>query len=308
MREFERLFSVSGLSLERLRTFLLVVDAGGVSVAAKGDAVRQSQFSRQLKELEGYFGISLTRLVGRRITITGEGHRLADMIRRYFAELDDFRESAAGRPVCVRMGAQGSVLDWLLLPHLARTREILGGALIEYEQLRSADITAGVADGRLDFGLVRADAVHAGMKKWRIGTLRYAVFAPLDVWRSTAGPEDLLHRLEIGGLLPGGEFQEKLAEWFNGNGITPRTVARLPSFLQLARLTRISGLPAVLPEIAAAEFDPRKVIGKRPNWKLGRDLVLVANNRALSRSGIPASSAAELKALFSEALLSFGHC
>lgn len=307
MKEFERLFSISGLSLDRMRAFLLVAGAGGVSAAAKGDPVRQSQYSRQLKELEGYFGIPLTRLVGRRIQITPQGYRLADMIRRHFSELDDFRESSVGRPVCVRIGAQGSVLDWLLLPTLSGIRETLGGALIEFEQLRSAEIVAAVSDGRLDFGVVRADAVHAGMKKWRLGELRYSVFAPVAVWRSHVSPEVVLGTLEMGGLLPGGEFQGKLEEWYSEHGITPRIVARMPSFLQVARLTRISGLPSVLPEIASAEFDPRRISGRRPRWKLGRELVLIVNRRAIDRSGIPDRAVAGLKALLSGALSAFEH-
>ncbi len=305
MREFERLFSTSGLSLDRMRAFLLVVDSGGVSVAAKGDPVRQSQYSRQLKELEGYFGVALTRLVGRRIRITPEGYRLADMIRRHFAELDDFREAAAGRPVCVRIGAQGSVLDWLLLPLLEGMRGILGGALIEFEQLRSGEIVAAVSDGRLDFGVVRADAVHAGMKKWRLGELRYSVFAPAAVWRINDSPEKVLRTLEMGGLLPGGEFQEKLEEWYSEQGIIPRIVARMPSFLQVARLTRISGLPAILPDIASVEFDPRRIIGRRPRWKLGRELVLIANRRAIERSGLPDRAVIGLKTLLSGNLSAF---
>ena len=72
MNEFARLFTVSGLSLDRLRTFLRVAEAGNLAKAAKGDTTRQSQFSRQIKELEAFFGVALTRRVGRRIEITDE--------------------------------------------------------------------------------------------------------------------------------------------------------------------------------------------------------------------------------------------
>ena len=95
MNEFERLFTVSGLSLDRLRTFLRVAEAGNLAKAALGDVTKQSQFSRQIKELEAFFGVALTRRVGRRIEITQEGNQLALIIRRQFRELDDFRESMA---------------------------------------------------------------------------------------------------------------------------------------------------------------------------------------------------------------------
>ena len=58
---FEDLFSLSGLSLERLKSFADIVSAGGMSAAAADDSNRQSQFSRQLKELERYFGVELIK-------------------------------------------------------------------------------------------------------------------------------------------------------------------------------------------------------------------------------------------------------
>ena len=161
MNDFERLFDVSGLSLDRLRTFLRVVEAGNLSKAASGDPTRQSQFSRQIKEMEAFFGVALTRRVGRRIEITDEGKRLGLIIRRQFRELDDFRESMADRRVSVRIGSQGSVIDWLIIPRLADIQKTLGNTMVEMEQMRTADTVRGVADGRLDFGIVREDAVAA---------------------------------------------------------------------------------------------------------------------------------------------------
>jgi hypothetical protein len=43
MNEFDRLFDISGLSLDRLRSFLGVVEAGSQTRAAQGDVTRQSQ-------------------------------------------------------------------------------------------------------------------------------------------------------------------------------------------------------------------------------------------------------------------------
>ena len=48
--------SLTGLSLDRLNSFLQVAEARGLARAAPGDPVRQSQLSRQLKELENALG------------------------------------------------------------------------------------------------------------------------------------------------------------------------------------------------------------------------------------------------------------
>lgn len=186
MNDFGNLFDISGLSLDRLRSFLRVSEAGSLTAAARGDVTRQSQYSRQIKELEGFFGVALTRRVGRRIEITDEGMRLANVIRRQFRELDDFRESMAGRSVSVRFGSQGSVIEWLLLPRLGETAKALGNAMIEVEQMRTMDVVRAVSDGRLDFGIAREDSLAPETMRWRLGSVGYAVFAAKAHWRGCA--------------------------------------------------------------------------------------------------------------------------
>ena len=52
---FEKLFSEGRLTFERLRTLVEIDHAGSISKAAPGDLNRQSQYSRQLKEIEVFF-------------------------------------------------------------------------------------------------------------------------------------------------------------------------------------------------------------------------------------------------------------
>jgi DNA-binding transcriptional LysR family regulator len=63
---------LKGLSLDRLETLSQVLAGGGISRAAGGDANRQSQFSRQIAELEGWFGVALVLMEG-----GGSFHRFA---------------------------------------------------------------------------------------------------------------------------------------------------------------------------------------------------------------------------------------
>jgi DNA-binding transcriptional LysR family regulator len=294
MNEFDRLFARSGLSLDRLRTFLAVADAGNLAKAAKGDPTRQSQFSRQVKELEGFFGVALTRRAGRRIEITDEGHRLAGLIRRQFSELDDFREAMSGRPVGVRIGAAASVLDWMVLPRMAGCREVLGGVVLELEQSRSAEVARGVADGRLDFGILREDAAPEGVKRWKLGRIGYALFAPKAAWKGEGGIEDVFARHPFGELLPGGQFHDRYRELLAARKWSPRVVARAGSFPQLARLVRADCVAAVLPVTAAVEFDPAKVQAMPLPWSHQRPMVLLANPRSLDRAGMRPGVAAAL--------------
>ena len=298
MNKFERLFDVSGLSLDRLHSFLQVVEAGGQAKAALGDPIRQSQFSRQIKEMEGFFGVALTRRVGRRIEITDEGKRLALIIRHQFRELDDFRESMAGRSVSVRIGSQGSVIDWLIVPRLSGVRTALGNATVELEQLRSSDVVRAVADGRLDFGIVREDAVPKEVKRWRLGEVGYALFAANALWKGRSSIGELVQNAPIAELLPGGQFTERWHAWLAKERLAAKVFARVSSFTELTKIVQTGQAAAVLPDLAAVDFDPKRYAHHSIPALRSRTLVLIANARSLERSGIAVGVVEKLASLF----------
>lgn len=294
MNPFDRLFSDSGLSLDRLRSFLEIAEAGNIARAAKGDPNRQSQYSRQLKELEGFFGVALSRKIGRRIEITEEGEKLAGMIRRQFQDLDDFRESMSGRPIVIRIGASASFLEWMVFPRLAECRELLGQAILELEPCRSADVAGGVSDGRLDFGIVREDAAPVGLKRHRLGRIGYSLFGPKSAWKAGKGIDEVFLRHPFGELMGGGQFHRGYQDFLQSKKWAPKVVTRVGSFLQLARLVRSQGIAAVLPDIAAGEFEASRFAWEPLPWNHSRPMVLVANSRSLDRIGMKSGAAAAL--------------
>ena len=81
---FSKLFAESGLSLDRLRAMLEVGASGSIAKAADGDPVRQSQYSRQIKELEDFFRVKLMERDGKGMRLTTNGRELA-RISRFFS-------------------------------------------------------------------------------------------------------------------------------------------------------------------------------------------------------------------------------
>ncbi|MDP4849131.1 MAG: LysR family transcriptional regulator, partial [Verrucomicrobiales bacterium] len=102
---FESLFSHRGLSLDRLRSFLEMAEAGGIAKAAPGDVVRQSQISRQIRELEEFFATELTQRRGKSLVLTAAGRRLADLVRGQLQGLEDFRREQEGLPKVYVIGS-----------------------------------------------------------------------------------------------------------------------------------------------------------------------------------------------------------
>lgn len=106
--------------MERLASFCAVADAGSIARVADKDPTRQSLISRQIRELETFFGVELVRRKGRGLELTEAGRELAAVGRENFKGLADFAARCAGAPWTVRMVASNSVAYWLVLPRLKR--------------------------------------------------------------------------------------------------------------------------------------------------------------------------------------------
>src|SRR6266480_4331624 len=77
-----------------LRTFVAIVDAGGVHRAAARLHLSQPAVSRQIQQLESDLGVALFDRIGRRLQLTSEGDDLLRRSRRLLAEADSFTERA----------------------------------------------------------------------------------------------------------------------------------------------------------------------------------------------------------------------
>jgi len=73
--------------LDELRTFVLVVDAGGFSAAARSLGVSTNAVSRRIMRLESSLGTRLLHRSTRAVTVTHEGRKLHAHARRILDEL-----------------------------------------------------------------------------------------------------------------------------------------------------------------------------------------------------------------------------
>ena len=116
---FAKLFAESGLSLDRLKSLLEVGAAGSIVKAADGDPVRQSQYSRQIKELEDFFQTGLVERHGKGIRLTAGGRELARISRFFLLGLSNFQRGSLAEGQTYRIGASPTFIASFLLPVLA---------------------------------------------------------------------------------------------------------------------------------------------------------------------------------------------
>ncbi len=256
------LLARSGLSLDRLASFIAIADAGGLSVAAQGDPVRQSLLSRQLKELEEFFGATLIERRRGVFRLTAAGRTLIDIARPSLTQLEDFERCCGGQSTEVHIGAGESVLVWLLTPKLKPLLAADSRLALTLHNLQSEEITTRLRDGRLDFGIVRRSAVGSGFSSLPAGAVEYAVFVLRSAFpkgqRTT--PARLLSQVPVAMLEGGGTVSMALAGWAAENGVRLNVRLRCTSLVQAAAAVKELGMAAVLPMWAHAEFSEHQVI------------------------------------------------
>ncbi len=243
------LLAHSGLSLERLRAFLAIADAGGISRASRGSATRQSQLSRQLGELEAFFGRPLMERRGGRRVLNEHGRRLAEHIRWTFAGLVDLQagQAAESTPTFV-LAAGDAVLHWLVLPRIAEV-----GAAFEIVALPAEDVVARLLDGSADFGIVRADDVRKELSRHLIGSVEHALFVPRALGRGVADDE-LLFKVPVALQIADTDFLARLNEHAGKRGKTLKIALRCESFPQVLRAVQSGAFAGLLPTWAAGEL------------------------------------------------------
>src|SRR5512134_389969 len=93
-----------------LRVLLAIVDAGGLTRAARSLNVSQSALSHQLKQIESSLGVPLFLRLKRRLVLTDAGRRLLDRARPLVRELDalgeDLGEHARGARGTLRLATE----------------------------------------------------------------------------------------------------------------------------------------------------------------------------------------------------------
>jgi LysR family cyn operon transcriptional activator len=199
-------FKVLAMNFRNLRTFIAVVDAGGLHRAAARLNLSQPAASRQIQALEAEVGMPLFDRIGRRVQLTSAGEDLLERGRRLLAEVNAFTERAGalkkGDSGILRVGATPMVIENTLAPFLSQYRRGHPGVevqLLEDGGVRLPDrlneghvhlaLTVVVDDRFRHQPLYPACAVAVVSKRHRLSQYR-----SLEIEELTNEPLLLLHR------------------------------------------------------------------------------------------------------------------
>lgn len=280
---FESLFSERGLSLDRLKVLIEVRDAGSIAQAAPGDPVRQSQFSRQLRELSEFFGCEVAQRKGKILKLTVQGERLAELAREQLRSLEDFRAECREENVAFTIGAGDSLIQWLVIPRLGGIIEHFPGTRFATSNLRTNEIVQQLSEGRLDFGIIRKNAMAPGLKSVSLGIVRYVALVPDALMRRRKKITllEVLSELPLATQTTDGQFTAGVREIAKSLAVALKPALACQSFPQTMAAVKSGRFAAIVPELAVRELadGPAHRISGEALRPLDREAMLAWNPR-----------------------------
>jgi DNA-binding transcriptional LysR family regulator len=274
---------LTGISLDRLRTFCAIVKDGSIVAAAKGDPNKQSLYSRQVREIEEFLGVKVFDRVGKSLQLTEIGRRLAVVAEGFFGALSDVVAVASGAADAVSIGAGESVLRWLLLPHVSELASAFPKSIFNLRTFPTEKAVRAVEDGSIDMAIVREDAVTESLKTLGAGVMDYCLVVPRTLLpgRSAAGFK-MAKSIPFAVLAGEGALARQVTALANDNGYSISVRLKLENFTLLIEAMENGDFASVLPITAASRLSQERfAIVEIPGIeKLRRKLVVAIEPRS----------------------------
>lgn len=267
----------NGFSLERIATLCSVVEAGSIAVAAGTNPSRQSQFSRQIKELEEALGVRLFDRVGKTLRPTAAGLQLARMSRVYLGGVAELAAAELEKPQLVSVGGGEGLLRWLFIPSMDVLRGLTPPIHCRVRSLRSAEVIEELDLGRIDVGLVRKSALGDEHASESIGTFRFVFVVPRSLLRSRTGEEVFEGKpVAFAELMGDGQLARMAREIAAAAGIQLNRVIEAETLSLLLAAVEMGAAAAFLPTVAASLLPPDRFAVLRFDGieRLEREIVL----------------------------------
>jgi LysR family cyn operon transcriptional activator len=148
------------MNVRFLRTFVAIVDNGGVARAATRLNLTQSAASRQIQALEDELGLRLFARIGRGMRLTSEGEDLLERSRRVLSDVAALGERASvlksGEVGVLRVGATPQAIETLLAGFLPRYRKRHTGVEIHLVEDGGARLPSRLERGDMDVAIMPA--------------------------------------------------------------------------------------------------------------------------------------------------------
>lgn len=208
---------------------------------------------------------------------------LAVIARNYLSTLQTFARSVQTTDHEWAIGAGDSVLQWWLIPALGRSGLSPRWSL---QNLRTDETVSRVVDERLDFGLIRRDAVRESVGSAEIGSIKYAIVVPRRLQRGNLSTKTALAELPHAAIGTDGQLTERLRKIASNLGGVFQARLKCDSLGRCLAAVRTGRYAAVLPTYILDEATSASVeVVEAVLEELNRPMSLIWNPRTLEMLG-----------------------
>ena len=144
------------MTIRHLKVFTTVVDAGGMSAAAKELHVSQPTVSQAIGELEKYYGVKLFERLSQKLYLTKEGELMLSFSRHILDSFDQMETAMnqAGKQQSLRIGCSVTVGTCLINDILEKAKKQMPDLLFSVVVANSSDIERAILNNEVDLGIV----------------------------------------------------------------------------------------------------------------------------------------------------------
>ena len=168
-------------SLGRLKSMIEVNKAGYILKAAKGNVTEAAKISRQIGELEEFFGkVSLRSKIGKLKGLSKEGKELAAIAENFLISMQAFQDKIDGIQPSIAIGAGETFLCSILLPNFKSLQQSTSGTRINLCNMRSSELPNAMDAGETDLIILSEKRLGKNIQKLSLGKLEYKLYAPLN--------------------------------------------------------------------------------------------------------------------------------
>jgi DNA-binding transcriptional LysR family regulator len=292
----------------RLRSYLAVIDEGGITRAAARLHVAQPSLSQTLRSLEAELGVELFHRAGRGVRPSAAGEALVGPARRVLRAIDEARNAVAGvvelRTGTLEIAALATLAVDPMAVLIGRFRERYPGVEVRVEEPDSAGgVSALVQSGTCELGaahlpLSRSDPVGragqtpatsraaggAGLVTHHLGEQELLFVFPPGTslpGRSPLAPAALAE-IPLVVSPPGTSTRILLEQALNAVGVTPRIAVQTAAREAIVPLVLASAGAALLPAPLAREAERRGAVIRAARPPITRPIGLIHREGPLS--------------------------
>jgi DNA-binding transcriptional LysR family regulator len=217
------------IDFSHLRTFLALVQVANFSETGRRLGLSQSAVSRHIRSLEEMLGVRLFERLGRRAVLTSAGRALRTRLQTLMREAESLprviRDLAQGVRGDLRIGASVTAANAIVPSVLGAYRRHYPNVELVLQPSNSARVLESLQRGEIDLAFVGREALPSGVSA--LAEIPDEVVLIASRAHPLAGRRIRrvdLTRCDFIQRDPESDTRALVAQWFQAEGVQPRTL------------------------------------------------------------------------------------